>query len=95
MSKFGHGNPGRPSGSRNRLQGDVLKALADDFKEHGVDVVRIVRVENPDTYLKIVTSILPKELLVGDMPTDGISDDELKAMLDECLAKRVRANAPA
>jgi hypothetical protein len=42
---------GRPRGSRNRLQGDFLRALAADFAEHGEGVIAIARIERPVEYL--------------------------------------------
>lgn len=38
------GDPnGRPRGARNRLAGDLLEALADDFSQHGVAAIQKVR----------------------------------------------------
>jgi hypothetical protein len=53
----GHGG-GRPLGSRNKLQGDFLKALAADFAEHGAGVIKIARIEKPIEYLKVIASVL-------------------------------------
>lgn len=57
------GNPaGRPKGSRNKLGEAFLRALHDDFAEHGPDVIATVRAERPQDYLKVVASTLPKEV---------------------------------
>lgn len=57
------GNPaGRPKGSRNKLGEEFIRALYDDFTAHGVDVIRAVREEKPDAYLKIVASLMPVEI---------------------------------
>ena len=57
------GNPkGRPKGSRNRLSEDFVKALAADFKEHGEDAIADTRKKDPGVYLRVITSILPKEI---------------------------------
>jgi hypothetical protein len=40
----------------------MLEAIADDFAEHGAEAVKICRVERPNEYLKIVASLLPREL---------------------------------
>lgn len=77
------GSGGRPRGSKNRLQGDFLAALSEDFSEHGVDAIRIVRVERPDVYLKVVTSLMPRELTITDNALADMTDDEL---IDETLA---------
>jgi hypothetical protein len=39
------GGPGRPAGSRDRLQRQFLYSLAEDFEKHGVGAIRICRVE--------------------------------------------------
>lgn len=46
-------NPaGRSKGSRNRLSGAFLTALADDFEQHGIEAIRITRIESPDIYCR-------------------------------------------
>lgn len=61
------GNPsGRPKGARSILATDFLKALQKDFAEHGEDVIATVRDEKPDQYLKVIASILPKEIELAD-----------------------------
>jgi hypothetical protein len=74
------GNPkGRPKGSRHKLGEDFLAALRQDFEQHGVGVIEKVRQERPDAYLKIIASVLPKELDVRTDPLEELSDDELEA----------------
>lgn len=79
--QFLPGTGGRTPGSRNRLQAAFIDELAKDFKEHGAGVIKIVRAEKPTDYLKIVASILPKELLLPDSALEDLSDDELKETL--------------
>lgn len=57
------GNPaGRPAGSRNRLGEDFVSALHEDFKTHGQEAVETVRKERPDVYLKVIATVIPKEI---------------------------------
>src|SRR4051812_1637419 len=85
------GNPkGRPPGSRNKLGEAFVCALYDDFTQYGVSVIEKVRTEQPAQYLKVVASILPKELHVKDMSLDDMSDDELIDIL-----ATLRSVAPA
>lgn len=61
------GNPaGRPKGARHKLGAAFLEAMLDDFAEHGVSVIAAVRADKPDQYLKVVASILPKEIEPGE-----------------------------
>lgn len=68
---------GRPKGSRNKLGEDFLKALHEDFIEHGVEAIEACRNGDPVQYVKVIASILPKELNVTIDPLDELSDDEL------------------
>ena len=78
VSKFQPGNGGRPRGARNCLTGDFIGALAADFAENGIDVIRVVRVEEPATYLKIIASTLPRELdITATTQLQELSDDDL------------------
>jgi hypothetical protein len=74
----GHGG-GRPIGSRNKLQGDFLKALAADFAEHGAGVIRIVRIEKPVEWLKCIVAVLPKEMIIEQGVLADLSDEDLAA----------------
>ncbi|WP_133254294.1 DUF5681 domain-containing protein [Phenylobacterium deserti] len=86
------GNPnGRPKGSRNKLNEDFVRALSDDFAEHGDAVIAAVRSEKPDVYLKVVASLSPKHVEVKDERLDDLERDELAAFLDAVReARRAR-----
>ena len=89
--QFLPGSGGRKPGSRNKLQGDLIDELAASFEKHGKSVIEIVRIERPTEYLKIVVSVLPKELLVNDNALSGMGDDELTAILEKVrMAKEAR-----
>lgn len=73
------GNPkGRPKGARNLLGEAFLEAMHDDFTEYGVEAIVKVRTEKPDQYLKVIASILPKDLNVNVNNLGDLSDDELR-----------------
>ncbi len=79
------GNPaGRPKGSRNKLGEEFVRALCVDFEEHGAAVIATVRQEKPDQYLKVVASILPKEVKVTT--EFELSDDELDKRIRQLAA---------
>lgn len=76
------GNPaGRPKGARNRLGEAFVAALADDFDKHGVLAIETVRTERPHEYLKVVASLLPKQVEIKEGAFDGIGDEELSALI--------------
>ncbi|MBO6755464.1 MAG: hypothetical protein JJ902_04005 [Roseibium sp.] len=74
---FEKGNSGRPKGSRNKLGEAFLAEMLADWEEHGKSVIEDVRKDKPDVYLKVVASILPKDLNVNVNRADELSDDEL------------------
>jgi hypothetical protein len=83
-------NPaGRPAGAKNRLQGDFLTALAEDFREHGIGAIRIMRVERPAEYVKCIASLMPKELLVTqDTALSELTDEQLEHALAKVLREK-------
>jgi hypothetical protein len=78
------GNPaGRPKGARNKLGEAFIQALHDDFEEHGVAAIQVVRAEKPDQYLKVIASLLPKDVNLN-------INDQLGEMSDDDLIQRIR-----
>lgn len=89
------GNPGRPKGSKNRLGEDFITALADDFAKHGSAVIEKVRQEKPDAYLKVVASLLPKDINLNVRPLDDLSDqpllERLRVLTEQALPLLAKA----
>ena len=77
---------GRPTGSRVKLSEAFLAALHADFAVHGRETIERVRGEKPEAYLKVVASILPKQLEVSADPFDGVSDDDLARIVAAATA---------
>lgn len=75
--QFKPGNPGRPKGARNKLGEQFIEALQQDFEAHGVAAIVKVRDEKPDAYLKVIASLMPKDLNINVNQFDGMTDDEL------------------
>jgi hypothetical protein len=76
------GNPaGRKTGSRVKLSEAFLAALCEDFAEHGRETIERVRCEKPDAYLKVIASLLPKQIDVAVDPFDGMTDENLVALI--------------
>lgn len=79
--QFKAGNPGRPKGSRNKLGEAFIEALHDDFMTHGVEAIQTVRQKKPDQYLKVIASIMPKDINLNVNNLGEVSDDELVARI--------------
>jgi hypothetical protein len=70
---------GRTKGARNKLGEAFIQALHDDFEAHGIEAVIKVRDEKPDQYLKVIASLLPKDVNLNLTDNLGdLSDDELR-----------------
>lgn len=75
------GNPaGRPKGARGKLGEAFIAALHDDFMEHGAATIAAVRAEKPDQYMKVVASLLPREIKI----------ETVSELTDEQLDTRIR-----
>ncbi len=67
----GHMLPGQPSlargvgRKRNELAGRFIDDLFKDWKNHGEEVFEDCRKSHPHQYLKVVASLIPKELKVN------------------------------
>jgi hypothetical protein len=76
------GNPaGRPRGSRNRLSEDFVAALYDDFQDHGSAAIAACRATKPDVYLRVISSLLPRDVSIKVQQLDDLTDDQLVSKL--------------
>ncbi len=73
------GNPaGRSKGSRNQLAERFIADLYQDWQENGLEALAAARESKPADYLKVVASVLPKDIKIS-----------LETMTDGELAKRI------
>ena len=79
------GNPaGRPKGSRNKLGEEFITELYNDWCQHGAAALKKVRENRPDVYVKVVASLLPREIEAKVAKSWEEALDELR-LLDEQL----------
>ncbi|PST21995.1 hypothetical protein C7U60_12105 [Mesorhizobium plurifarium] len=64
-------------GEGSPLGSSFLGAVRADFARHGVDVIARIRDEKPETYLKFVASVLPKDLSAAAGGVEELSDEQL------------------
>lgn len=76
------GNPlGRQKGSRNKLGEDFIRELQADFHTNGKSAIEEVRKDRPHEYLKVIASLLPKQVEIKEGAFDGVSDEQLAALV--------------
>ena len=90
MTVFEKGRPktgGRAKGARNKLSHAFLTALAEDFEAHGIETLKIARLERPVEYIKVVAALMPKELEIMDSHLADLSDEELDVFIAKLRAQ--------
>lgn len=71
------GNPaGRPKGTRNKLAQAFCDDLYAKWQEDGASVIDRVIEERPHEFLKVIASLMPKEIKIEH--TDEMTDDQLR-----------------
>src|SRR5580700_2301367 len=73
----GNNGGGRRKGSRNKLTERFLNTIADDFAEHGAEAIARVRTDDPAMYLKLVGSLVPRELIMQREGSPAINSAEI------------------
>jgi hypothetical protein len=79
-SRFKPGQSGNPAGNpaslRQKLEANFTRELKDDFEKHGKEALVACRKQKPDVYIKVIASMMPKQLEVK-RPLEEIADDQL------------------
>ncbi len=70
---------GRGKGTPNKFSQRLIADFAADWREHGAAAIAELRKSNVAAYVKIATSLVPRELLLQiSRPMTEMSDDELQ-----------------
>lgn len=80
-------SPGRPKGARSKLGEAFIEALKDDFEAHGIAAIQVVRAEKPDQYLKVIASLMPKDVNLNFNDNSEMTDDELTRRIRDLAAQ--------
>jgi hypothetical protein len=90
-NQFESGHTGRPRGTRNKLQADFLRDLAEAWALEGPAALRIMIAEHPSDFVRVCASLMPREvsLDIGG-PLTELSDDELLEALQQVRELRAR-----
>jgi hypothetical protein len=83
-----NGGSGRPKGSRNQLGEAFIAELYEHWQIHGIAAIKKVCDKHPVEYLKVIASILPKDVNINVSPFEHMTDAELDASIKRLLADR-------
>jgi hypothetical protein len=87
------GNPtGRPKGARSKLSESFLDDLYESWERHGAAAIMRVIDEKPDAYLKVVASLLPKNLNLNVNPYNDLTDEQIDQRIRELDAQLRRGS---
>src|SRR5262249_31993450 len=84
---FKQGGSGNPHGNRHRtrplLNQEFMQALLLHFRQHGKKAIEKVAREQPASYLKILSLLVPREHKVEHSnPLKDLTDEQLEAMIE-------------
>jgi hypothetical protein len=88
---FQPGHSGRPQGTRNKLQADFLRDLAEAWARDGASALRVMIAEQPSDFVRVCASLMPREVALDiGGPLTELSDDELLEALQAVRELRAR-----
>ncbi len=68
---------GRPKGSRNKLGEEFLQDMLHAWQTQGQEVIARVIEERPQDFMKVVASLLPRDVNLNVNSMEEVTDDEL------------------
>jgi hypothetical protein len=76
------GNPlGRPQGARSKFSEQACADALADWTAHGESVLARVRATEPATYLRVLFSIIPKDVAISiEQRTGPLQSDEMRML---------------
>ena len=76
------GNPaGRPKGSRGKLAEAFIADLYESWQENGKAAIKKVLDERPHEYLKIVASLMPRQVELKEAAFDDLSSEDIAVLV--------------
>jgi hypothetical protein len=69
-------------GSRHKLQGEFIAALSNDFTRYGRSAIMRAREEDPVSYLRVIASLMPKEIELK-RPLEDMPEEEILELMEK------------
>lgn len=87
----GNNGGGRKKGGRNRLTETFITTIESDFAEYGPEVLAKLRVDDPSAYIRIIASLIPRDLILKREQERDFSELSFPELID--LIDNIRENA--
>jgi hypothetical protein len=76
------GNPGGVPRGKAKLQAGFVNDLAAWWEKEGAKIIPIAAAEDPVGVLRVIASLMPRDVTISARPFAEYSDDDLRAALD-------------
>ena len=83
----GNNGGGRPMGARNKLSEQFIHDIYASWQAHGKAAIREMIETKPSEYVKVVASLLPKELNIDHSGLEDLTDKQLVQRLKALTAQ--------
>jgi hypothetical protein len=83
----------RPKGARNKLARKFLEDCYADWQEHGAAAIKLMRIEDPPGYCKMMASLVPRELELTSTRVTELSDDDFEATFNGRCGRKLESTA--
>jgi hypothetical protein len=84
---FQPGNPGKPKGAKHRLQEDFVKDVQAAWAEKGKEAITMMIADKPGDFVKMVASLMPKDVTLNINDNSEMTDDELTGRIRDLAAQ--------
>jgi hypothetical protein len=84
---FEPGNPGKPKGARHKLQEDFVKDVLAAWQTDGKTAITSMIADKPGDFVKMVASLIPKDVNLNVNSADEMSDAELAERIANLAAQ--------
>lgn len=83
----GKPGPGRPKGSKNKLQEDFLRDVLEAWETRGPQAITGMINEKPSEFVKMVAGLMPKDVHLNLNDHSEMTDDELAERVRQLAAQ--------
>ena len=87
---FQPGQSGRPRGTRNKLQADFLRDLAEAWEREGKAALLVMVKDEPGNFVRVVAGLMPKEFTFESVTSD-LDDEQIDDLIAALRQRMIEA----